>query len=67
MPFIHEHHSDVNYIFWPDLESSHYANKVVSWMNENINDLSKDMNTPNISQARTIENFWYYISQKIYE
>lgn len=67
MPFIHEHHSDVNYIFWPDLASSHYANKVVSWMDENINYVHKDMNPPNVPQARPIENFWGYLSQKVYE
>ena len=25
LPFIHKHHSDFNYLFWPDLASAHYS------------------------------------------
>ena len=31
LPFINQHHSDGNYKFWPDLESLHYAAKVVEY------------------------------------
>jgi hypothetical protein len=31
LPFIQEYHSDKNYIFWPDLASSHYSNKTQAW------------------------------------
>ena len=28
LPFINKYHSDGNYVFWPDLSTSHYANMV---------------------------------------
>ena len=31
IPFIESFHSDGQYIFWPDLASSHYANSVTSY------------------------------------
>ena len=36
-------------------------------MNENLNYVSKERNTPNVPQARPIENFWGCIFQKVYE
>ncbi|CAF2010727.1 unnamed protein product [Rotaria magnacalcarata] len=30
--FIDEHHASDEYIFWPDLASSHYAHKIVQWL-----------------------------------
>jgi hypothetical protein len=67
LPFIEKHHDDGNYIFWPDLASSHYAKQVVSWMEENVNFVSKDLNPPNVPQARPIEKFWGCLAQKVYE
>ena len=32
LPFIREHHQDLNYIFWPDLASAHYSKATVAWM-----------------------------------
>ena len=31
LPFIHEHHSDGEYVFWPDLTSAHNANNVTTY------------------------------------
>ena len=36
-------------------------------MNENINYIQKVINPPNIPQARSIENFWGCLVQKVYE
>ena len=41
-PFIHKHHSNMNYMSWPDLASSHYLNATVGWMYQNVKS-----NTPN--------------------
>ena len=32
IPFINEHHSDGNHMFWPDLAIAHYANKVRAYL-----------------------------------
>ena len=36
-------------------------------MEENINFVAKNINPPNIPQARPIENFWGCLVQKVYE
>ena len=67
LPFINNKFQNENYIFWPDLASSHYADSVVQWMENNINFVPKDSNPPNVPQARPIENFWGYLANKVYE
>ena len=38
VPFINEHHQNGDYLFWPDLASSHYVNDVIDFLEaENIN------------------------------
>ncbi len=67
LPFIEKHHDDGNYIFWPELASSHYAKQVVSWMEENVNFVSKDLNPPNVPQARPIvKNFGMFSSKGVW-
>jgi len=66
--FIREKHSDNNYIFWPDLASSHYAKSVTRWMHANhINFVPKKNNPPNCPQARPIETFWSILSSRVYQ
>ena len=36
-------------------------------MDENVNFVPKEINPPNVSQARPIENFWGCLAQKVYE
>ena len=36
-------------------------------MDENVKFVPKDINPPNVPQARPIENFWGCLSQKVYE
>ena len=61
------HHQDLDYMFWPDLASSHYSGATVDWMEKNINYVAKRLNPPNFPQFRPIENFWGILSQKVYE
>lgn len=57
LPFIRSHKQPT--IFWPDLASSHYANKIIDWLNENnVNFVRKDMNPPNTPQLRPVERYW---------
>jgi len=41
LPFIHKHHGDFNYLFWPDLVGPHYPNETVPWMEENLHFVEK--------------------------
>jgi transposase len=41
----------VKIVFWPDLASAHYT---------------KDTLPPNISQLRSIENFWAILKRKVF-
>jgi hypothetical protein len=67
LPFIHEHHSDFNYLFWPDLANAHYSGASIAWMNDYVEYEAKEDNPPSVPQARSIENFWSCLSQKIYD
>ena len=51
LPFIKKHHSDGNYIFWPDLAPAHKAKDTVEWMTKNINFVQVKDNPPNVLQA----------------
>ncbi|XP_065668139.1 uncharacterized protein LOC136088367 [Hydra vulgaris] len=67
LPFIHKYHGDFNYLFWPDLASSHYSKESLNWMNQYVYYVDKESNPPNVPQARPIENFWGHLAQKVYE
>lgn len=67
LPFLRQHHADQNYIFWPDLAPAHYHGATVKWMSEKINFVPKEVNPPNVPQARPIENFWACLAHKVYE
>lgn len=64
---INKNHDERNYIFSPSLASSSYENQSVTWMTENINFVPKEIIPPSILHARSIENFWGDLTQKIYE
>lgn len=67
IPFIDKYHSDGNYLFWPDLASSHYSKVVQQRLNEkNIPFISRADNPPNVPQARPIERVWTVLERKIY-
>ena len=67
LKFIHKYHRDYSYVFWPDLASANYSIDCTTWMDENVNYVAKDINPPNVPQARPIENFWGSLSHKVYE
>ena len=67
LKFIEKHHLDDKYIFWPDLASSHYANKTSAWHNEHkVPFVPKVANPPNVPKARPIEDFWSILADKVY-
>ena len=48
LPFIRKYHGDFNYLFWPDLASSHYSKGSLNWMDEYVNYVDKEFNPPNV-------------------
>ncbi|XP_065642685.1 uncharacterized protein LOC136074307 [Hydra vulgaris] len=67
LPFNHKYHGDFNYLFWPDLASTHYSKDSLNWMDQYVYYVDKESNPPNMPQARPIENFWGHLAQKVYE
>ena len=68
VPFLQKHHSDGDYIFWPDLASAHYANATQELLHENnVKFVPKDSNPPNTPQLRPIEDLWSWLKQLVYE
>ena len=61
LKFIEKYHLGDKYIFWPDLASSHCANKTSAWLNE-----QKIPFVPNVPKARPIEDFWSILTDKVY-
>ena len=67
-PMIKKYYSDGNYVFWPDLASSHYANKVQKYLlGKNIRYVAKLDNPANVPKARPNEDFWGILKSKVYE
>ena len=68
IPFIRKNYPHDNYLFWPDLASSHYAEPVRKvYEKEKINVLPKNRNPPNVPQLRPIETFWANFKAVVYE
>jgi len=66
-PFIREVHKDGKYIFWSDKASAHYANSTIDLMKrEGIRYVNKLRNPTNVPQCRPIEDFFGYLSGKVY-
>ena len=67
VPFLQQYHEDGDYVFWPDLASSHYAKDTVALLrDQNINFVRKQDNPPNLPQLRPIEKFWGILKSKVY-
>ena len=68
IPFINKYHQDDEFIFWPDLASSHYAETVCDFMIESkINFVEKYENPANLPECRPIEKFWGILKEKVYK
>ncbi len=62
-----ENHSDDEYVFWPDLASSHYAKTVTAYFDDNdINYVKRVDNPPNVPEVRLIMNFWSILKGIVY-
>ena len=67
IPFIEKHYPDGNYIFWPDLASSHNSKATQDFMTaRGIKFVPKELNPPNVPNLRSIENFWHEIKQRVF-
>ena len=59
LPFIDKYYDRKEIFFWSDMASAHYADKVISFLNDSrIEFVQKSKNAPNVPQARGIEQFW---------
>lgn len=68
VPYIKKNYSEGEYVFWPDLASSHYANTVVQGLTaKNIEHVPKEDNPANVPEIRCIENFWAYLKSLVYK
>lgn len=68
IPFIQEHHSDGQYLFWPDKASSHYAKSVTSYFEEKkLKYVLKEDNPTNVPECRPIEDFWGILKGLVYK
>ena len=57
--FINEVHKNYEIVFWPDLASAHYSNKVQHYIKgKNIEYVPRDKNPANVPKLRQIEDFW---------
>ena len=66
--FLNKYHSSDNYVFWPDLASSHYAKSTLEYLRtKNVNFVQKEDNPANVPEIRTIEDFWSVLKGKVYE
>lgn len=67
LPFIRKHHSDGQYLFWPDLASAHYAKATIKFLEDHkVNFVNKKKNPPNMPQLRPIKTFFAHWKAKIY-
>jgi hypothetical protein len=58
MPFMKKYHEDGRYVFWPDLETAHYAKNTIATLNKfGIKFVERAHNPPNAPQLRPIEKF----------
>ena len=68
MPFIKKHHPEGNFVFWPDLASSHYAKSVTSYLiSKNITFVQKADNPPAVPELRPVKNFWSILKGMVYK
>jgi len=68
MKFIKKYHRDDEILFWPDLDSTHYANSTLKLLHHlNIPIIDKECIPPNVPHCRPIENFWGALKAKVYE
>ena len=67
-PFIKNHYSTGDYVFWPDLASSHYGLQFQEYhKSRNINFVPKNINPANLPKSRPIKDFGGNLKEIVYE
>ena len=67
-PFLLSNYRQGDYVFCPDLASSHYAHSVQDYLkSKKIHVVPKTINPTNVPKARPIEDFWGNLKAKVYE
>jgi len=64
LPFIHNHHSDLNFQFVHDLAGALSYKETIALMKENLPFGNNNTNPKNVPQDRLIENLWCILAQK---
>ena len=68
MPFIRKHHLEDEFVFWPDLASSHYAKSVLDYLaGQGIKIVDRQDNPLNLPECRPIKHFWSILKRLVYE
>ena len=68
LPFLQTHYPQGDYVFWPDLASSHYSKFAQQeFQSLGINYVPKHLNPANLPKSRPIEDFWGNLKDKVYE
>ena len=68
VPFLDEHYPEGNYLFWPDLASSHYAKDTIQLFEDrSIEFVPRELNPPAVPKLRPIEDFWGVLKQAVYQ
>jgi hypothetical protein len=60
-----EHHVNDNIMFWPNLASCNYPRTTQDWLKQQ--NIPREDNSPNVLQARPIDNFSTLLSRKVYD
>lgn len=64
LPFIRSH--TISTLFWPDLATCHYSNKVIQWYEANrVIFVPKNSNPPNCPELRPIEKYWAHVKHEL--
>jgi len=65
-PFIKNYHRRGQYLFWPDLASSHYAATVTNHLTkQKIPFMPKLLNPANLPEVRPVEDFWAILKREV--
>ena len=59
---------DDDFVFWPYIASAHYAKIVLDYLKDKKAEIvPREDNPPNLSECRSIENFWSILRGLVYE
>lgn len=68
IPFIKKKYKGTRYVFWPDLATAHYSNKVRNFLkDQKVPLVLKSVNPANLPKVRPIEDFWANLKADVYK